>query len=184
MIWRHRSCGLTRVRTLTHSSRHASPSYTKHTSSSPDTAPCTEYRTVIRAPEWMSSSLHKIAIIQYGAVKTWSIHYSDVTWASWCLKSLTNQLFVQQLVQAYNKGDTKALHFWVPFWRESTIDQWIPPTKGQYCGKCFYAMASSYFSQVLTINTLYSPQWASYGFQVSFVGSVFYVNSLAPEMWQ
>ena len=26
-------------------------------------------------------------------------YYSDVTWASWCLKSLTTQLFIQQLVQ-------------------------------------------------------------------------------------
>ena len=31
-----------------------------------------------------------------------------------------------------------------PFWAESRANQWIPVTKGQYCGKCFHAVMSSW----------------------------------------
>ena len=37
-------------------------------------------------------------------------YYSDVTWASWRLKSLTNRRFVRQIVLTNNKG-WKSLHF-------------------------------------------------------------------------
>ena len=37
-------------------------------------------------------------------------HYSEVMWALWCLKSQATPLFVQQLVQAYKKGNIKAPH--------------------------------------------------------------------------
>ena len=38
-------------------------------------------------------------------------HYSDITWASWHLKSTETRLFVQQLVQTHNKENIKALHY-------------------------------------------------------------------------
>ena len=36
-------------------------------------------------------------------------HLSDITWASWCLKSRSTQLFVQQFVEANNNLQTYAL---------------------------------------------------------------------------
>ena len=39
----------------------------------------------------------------------WSSPYSDATWASWCLKSLENREFVQQLVWINNKDRSKLL---------------------------------------------------------------------------
>ena len=40
-------------------------------------------------------------------------HYSDVTWASWCLKSSATRSFVQPLFQANFKESIKALHHWL-----------------------------------------------------------------------
>ena len=42
---------------------------------------------------------------------SWQEHYSDVTWVSWCLIPLPNQLFVQQLVQVNNKENIKASYY-------------------------------------------------------------------------
>ena len=39
----------------------------------------------------------------------WYVHYNDVTWTSWRLKSPANPLFVQPFVQAHIKQKTKAL---------------------------------------------------------------------------
>ena len=39
-----------------------------------------------------------------------TIHYSDVTWAYWRLKSAAPRLVVQEFVQTDNKGNTKAPH--------------------------------------------------------------------------
>ena len=43
-----------------------------------------------------------------------ALHYSDVTWLSWCLKSPVTWFFVQKLVEANNMENTKAPHHW-PF---------------------------------------------------------------------
>ena len=40
-------------------------------------------------------------------------HYNSVTWASWRLRSPVTRLFVQQNVEANNKGNIKAPHCWV-----------------------------------------------------------------------
>ena len=40
--------------------------------------------------------------------------YSDITWVPWHLKSLATWLYVDQLAQAGNKGNIKALYYW-PF---------------------------------------------------------------------
>ena len=69
-------------------------------------------------------------------------HYRDVTWASSRLKSPTDKLFVQQLVEAYIRRNIKVPHYW-PFIRKFTGDKWISLTKDQYCGKCFHAMTLS-----------------------------------------
>ena len=39
------------------------------------------------------------------------VHYCDITWSSWHLKSLSAQLMVQQLVQAYNNENSALLAF-------------------------------------------------------------------------
>ena len=43
-------------------------------------------------------------------------------WASWLLKSLTTQLFVQQIVQANREENIKAAHYWPSVWG---IHQWL-----------------------------------------------------------
>ena len=62
----------------------------------------------------------------YTYVTLTTIHYSDVTWASWLLKSLT----FEQLGQTKKKETPKCL-ITCPLWGESTSDWWIPLTKGQ-----------------------------------------------------
>ena len=39
-------------------------------------------------------------------------NYSDVSWASWYLKSMATWLYVNQLVQANDKENTQSLHYW------------------------------------------------------------------------
>ena len=69
----------------------------------------------------------------------------------WCFsrkKQNKKTLFIQQLVQAIIRGITKA-PITGPLWGESTVDQWIPLTKSQWCGKCFHVMTSSWLSNTL-----------------------------------
>ena len=47
------------------------------------------------------------------------LHYDDVTWTSWSIKSPVIRLFVQQPLCTFIK------------WGEVTSDRWIPRTKGQ-----------------------------------------------------
>ena len=70
-------------------------------------------------------------------------HHSDITWASWHLKSLATWLFVKQFVQADNKGNFGAAHDW-PFVRG--IQRWPVdyPCKGPVIGKVFCVNTSSY----------------------------------------
>ena len=53
-----------------------------------------------------------------------NLHYSDVTWTSWYLKSTATPLFVEQFLQAYIKENIKAPRSL--FCGESTGDRWIP----------------------------------------------------------
>ena len=39
-------------------------------------------------------------------------HYIDVIWTLWGLKTPATWLFIQQLVQDYNRGNFKAPHYW------------------------------------------------------------------------
>ena len=55
-------------------------------------------------------------------------HYADITWASWCLKSLATRLFIQQLFRLTTKKTWK-LRITGPLWRETTEDWWIPLIK-------------------------------------------------------
>ena len=55
-------------------------------------------------------------------------HCGDVKWRPRLPKLPINRMFVQQFVQTGNK-ETAKVCVAVPLWRESTDDQWIPPTK-------------------------------------------------------
>ena len=55
-------------------------------------------------------------------------HYSDITWASWWLKSLATQLFVQQLFGLPTKKISKLCVTGL-LGGESTGHQWIPLTR-------------------------------------------------------
>ena len=61
--------------------------------------------------------------------KTNITHYSDVTWESWCLKSLATQMFNNSFRLTTKK--TWKFSNTGPLWGESTGHQWIPLTKGQ-----------------------------------------------------
>ena len=65
------------------------------------------------------------------------LHYCDITSASCHLKYMATQLFVQKLNHANNREAIEALP------AENSSIQWMPFTKGQYCGTCFHIMASS-----------------------------------------
>ena len=66
-------------------------------------------------------------------------HYSDIPSASWHLESLVTWLFVWQLVQENDKGNTKALHYW-HFVRG--IHQWLvdSPHKSPVIRKRFHVI--------------------------------------------
>ena len=63
-----------------------------------------------------------------------ALHYNDVIWASWRLKSPAFRLFFQRLLQANIKGNIKVPPHWsfmmgIYLW-QSTGDRWIPPHEG------------------------------------------------------
>ena len=58
-------------------------------------------------------------------------------------KSATSPLFTQMFIQAQIKENIKAPRHW-PLWGEFTGDRWIPSTKGQWRGKCFHLLTSSW----------------------------------------
>ena len=62
----------------------------------------------------MNNDPQALISISANVISHWS-HYSDVTWASWCLKSPATQLFVQQYVAKDNIEDTfQAFCEWNP----------------------------------------------------------------------
>ena len=63
-------------------------------------------------------------------------------WARWRLKSPASLLFTQLFVQAQIKENIKAPRHWL-LCGEFVGVRWIPPTKGQWHGKCFRLMTSS-----------------------------------------
>ena len=72
-----------------------------------------------------------------------SLHYNDVTMGRWRLKSPASRLFTQPFIRAQIKGNIKASRHW-PLCGEFTDDRCIPRTYGQYRGKCFHLMKSSW----------------------------------------
>ena len=62
------------------------------------------YTTLSRLP--VNTSITTVGIFEIGYHEM--THYSDITWVSWCLKSPTIQLFIQELIQT----NTKALYHW------------------------------------------------------------------------
>ena len=55
---------------------------------------------------------------------------------------------LNRLFKALNKENIKAPSHW-PLWGEFTGDRWIPRTKGQWRGKCFHLMTSSYIQPIM-----------------------------------
>ena len=58
------------------------------------------------------------------------LHYNDVIWARWRLKSPASQLFTEAFIRVQIKENIKALRHW-PLLGKFTGDRWIPRTKGQ-----------------------------------------------------
>ena len=69
---------------------------------------------------------------------TWS-------WVRWRLKSPASPLFTQPFIQVRIKENIKAPRYW-PLCGEFTDDRWIPRTNGQWRGKCFHLMTSSWLA--------------------------------------
>ena len=63
------------------------------------------------------------------------------------LEPPASRVFTQQFIQAQIKENFKAPRHW-PLWGEFAGDRWIPCTKGQWSGKCFHLMTSSWFQQI------------------------------------
>ena len=62
------------------------------------------------------------------------LHSTDVTWATWRLKSPATRPFVQRLAEANNMKETSKIRATSAtglLWGESTVERWIPLTKGQ-----------------------------------------------------
>ena len=59
------------------------------------------------------------------------------------LKSPASRLFTQPFIQVQIKENMKAPRHW-PLCGEFTGDRGIPCTKGQWCGKCFHLIVSSW----------------------------------------
>ena len=110
--------------------------------------------------EWPFSELSHIAT-SFQAVCLVRYH-SDVISTAWCLDSLATQLFIQHLVLAKIKAsinyDTCCyMSAWTRCWINSSVaselrqhhvhhDKWFPLTNGQWCGKCFHVMSSSWLA--------------------------------------
>ena len=73
----------------------------------------------------------------------WVNHYSDVIMSAMATQSPASRLFPQPFVRALIKQNIKAPRHW-PLWGESNGHRWIPLTKGQWRGKCFHLMTSSW----------------------------------------
>ena len=74
-------------------------------------------------------------------------HNSDITWLTWRFRSLATWLFLQQLVQAYYKENSQQSFVLLGLCDrgESTSDQCIPLTNGQWCRKYFQTLISSWW---------------------------------------
>ena len=74
-----------------------------------------------------------------------TIHYSE-------RRGVSNHrhldCLLKRFFQMHIKEDTKALRHW-PLWGESAGDRWSPLTKGQWQGKCFHLMTSSWIPHSL-----------------------------------
>ena len=82
---------------------------------------------------------------------------ADITVMSLCAwwrpKSPASRLFTQPFIQAQIKENMKAPCHW-PLCGEFTGDRWIPRTNGQYRGKCFHLMTSSWRDLSWSLTTL------------------------------
>ena len=104
----------------------------------------------------------------YGRVT--SAHYSDVVWASWCLKSPT-RFCVRQTVQANSKGNIEAPYYW-PFQRG--IHWW--PVDSSHKG------APMFFSCHDVIERRYLLWW-SHTWTSSFAVLSWFLHAPAPSVW-
>ena len=80
-------------------------------------------------------------------------HYSDIIMSAMA-SQITSFMIVYSIVYSGEiKEDIKAPHHW-PLWGEITVDWWIPRANGQWHGKCFHLMASSWNGRVWKIGIL------------------------------
>ena len=73
-------------------------------------------------------------------INTVPVPYSDITWVSWRLKSPAFQI-TSLFMLTSKKTHSSALH---ALCEGNTGDRWIYLTKGQWCGKRFHVMMSSW----------------------------------------
>ena len=71
-----------------------------------------------------------------------SMHYGDVI-ISTMASQITSLTIAYSIVYPGADKKNKALRHW-PLWGEFTGDRWIPRTKGQWRGKSFHLMTSSW----------------------------------------
>ena len=62
----------------------------------------------------------------FPSAHSWLFHNSDVTWASWHLKSPATQLFVQQIVLANMNESINTQHYWLFYERNPLVTIGFP----------------------------------------------------------
>ena len=72
-----------------------------------------------------------------------ALHYSDVIMGAMASQIVASRLLTQPFIRAQIKENIKALRHW-PLCAEVTGDRWIPRINGQWRGKCFHFMTSSW----------------------------------------
>ena len=88
--------------------------------------------------------------ILVAAIKPNCVHYNDAI-MSVMVSQITSLTIVYSTVKTQIKENIKAPRHW-PLCGEFTGDRWIPRTKGQWRGKCFHLMMSSWLKRVLEVD--------------------------------
>ena len=70
-----------------------------------------EHPYINRPRSWMISFITSMVLVTWRP-KRRQLHYSDVTWPSWRLKSPTTPQFAQLFAQTYTKENIKAPRYW------------------------------------------------------------------------
>ena len=82
-------------------------------------------------------------------------HYRDVIMSAMVSQITGISIVYSTLCSGAHQEHFKASRHW-PLWGKFTGDRWVPRTKGQYHGKCFHLMTSSWFRRNVGLSASFS----------------------------